>query len=126
MNQSPGDKPSGQNNNRNNSGGGDKSPFQRYLPIVIIALILTLLLNTLYSTISSAHEKEISYDKFLDMVDNDEVKEVTFSSDTIAILTREEAEKAALENEQSQKWLEGKTILKVIVVPGKIVNIVVA
>ena len=94
MNQSPGNKPSGQNNNRNNSGGGDKSPFQRYLPIIIIALILTLLLNTLYSTISSAHEKEISYDQFLDMVDNNEVKEVTFSSDTISILTREEAEKA--------------------------------
>ena len=41
-------------------------------------------------------------------------------------ISREEAEKAALENEQSQKWLEGKTIRKVIVVPGKIVNIVVA
>ncbi len=32
-------------------------------------------------------------------------------------------EKAVLENEQSQKYLEGKTIAKVIVVPGKIVNI---
>ena len=42
------------------------------------------------------------------------------------VISREEAEKAALENEQSQKWLEGKTIRKVIVVPGKIVNIVIA
>lgn len=32
-------------------------------------------------------------------------------------------EKAVLENEQSQKYLEGKTIAKVIVVPGKIVNV---
>lgn len=40
-------------------------------------------------------------------------------------ISKEEAEKAALENELSQKWLEGKTVRKVIVVPGKIVNIVV-
>ncbi|MDE7376334.1 MAG: leucine--tRNA ligase [Muribaculaceae bacterium] len=38
---------------------------------------------------------------------------------------KEEAEKAALENPGAAKWLEGKTIKKVIVVPGKIVNIVV-
>ena len=40
-------------------------------------------------------------------------------------ISKEEAEKAALENELSQKWLECKTVRKVIVVPGKIVNIVV-
>lgn len=34
-------------------------------------------------------------------------------------------EKMVLENEQSQKWIEGKTIRKVIIVPRKIVNIVV-
>ena len=39
-------------------------------------------------------------------------------------ISKEEAEKAALENEMSQKWMEGKTVRKVIVVPGKIVNIV--
>ena len=32
-------------------------------------------------------------------------------------------EKAVLKNEQAQKYLEGKTIAKVIVVPGKIVNV---
>ncbi|MDD6080895.1 MAG: leucine--tRNA ligase [bacterium] len=39
-------------------------------------------------------------------------------------ISKEEAEKAALENELSQKWMEGKSVRKVIVVPGKIVNIV--
>ncbi len=33
-------------------------------------------------------------------------------------------EKAALENEQSAKWMEGFTVAKVIVVPGKMINIV--
>lgn len=39
--------------------------------------------------------------------------------------TREEAEKAALASEAVQKFLEGKTPRKVIIVPGKLVNIVV-
>ena len=42
-----------------------------------------------------------------------------------ADISREDAEKAALTHENSAKWLEGKTVRKVIVVPGKIVNIVV-
>ena len=37
----------------------------------------------------------------------------------------EEIEKAVLEHPQSQKWLEGKTPKKVIIVPKKIVNVVV-
>lgn len=40
-------------------------------------------------------------------------------------LSREEIESKALENEVVQKWLEGNTPKKVIVVPQKIVNIVV-
>ena len=41
-------------------------------------------------------------------------------------MPREEVEKTALEAEGAAKWLEGKTVRKIIVVPGKIVNIVVA
>jgi leucyl-tRNA synthetase len=40
-------------------------------------------------------------------------------------LNAEEVEAAVLANSDAQKWLEGKTPKKVIVVPGKIVNIVV-
>lgn len=42
-----------------------------------------------------------------------------------ASMPREEVEKVALEHEGAAKWLDGKTIRKIIVVPGKIVNIVV-
>ncbi|MCQ2258203.1 MAG: leucine--tRNA ligase, partial [Bacteroidaceae bacterium] len=41
-----------------------------------------------------------------------------------ADVAKEEAEKAALENPQSAKWMEGFTVAKVIVVPGKMINIV--
>ena len=40
-------------------------------------------------------------------------------------LTVPEIEKAALADAQVQKWLEGKSPKKVIIVPGKIVNLVV-
>ena len=48
-----------------------------------------------------------------------------FNVELPADISREEAEKAALSDERSARWLEGKTVRKVIVVPGKIVNIVV-
>ena len=45
---------------------------------------------------------------------------ITASADA----TKEEVEAAALAHEGAARWLEGKTVRKVIVVPGKIVNIV--
>ncbi len=39
-------------------------------------------------------------------------------------ITKEELEKLALEDSKTQEWLEGKEVKKVIVVPGKLVNIV--
>ena len=38
---------------------------------------------------------------------------------------REAVEAAALEQENAQRFIEGKSVRKVIVVPGKLVNIVV-
>ena len=50
---------------------------------------------------------------------------VRFTLTLPADMNREEVEKTALANEQTQKYLEGKTPKKVIVVSGKIVNIVI-
>lgn len=47
-----------------------------------------------------------------------------FNMEVEADMPREEVEKTALAHEGAAKWLEGKAIRKVIVVPGKIVNIV--
>jgi leucyl-tRNA synthetase len=47
-----------------------------------------------------------------------------FTLDFAAGTTSSEVEQTVLANESSQKWLEGKTPKKVIVVPNKIVNIV--
>ena len=49
---------------------------------------------------------------------------VRFTLELPAGMPKEEVEKVALENEQTVKIMEGKSAKKVIVVPGKIVNIV--
>lgn len=50
---------------------------------------------------------------------------VRFILELPASMAKDEVEKNTLENEQTQKYMEGKAPKKVIVVPGKIVNIVV-
>ena len=40
-------------------------------------------------------------------------------------VSKDELEKKALEIENVKKFIEGQTVVKIIVVPGKIVNIVV-
>ncbi len=48
-----------------------------------------------------------------------------FTMDMPADAGKDAVEAAALAHQDSAKWLAGKTVRKVIVVPGKIVNIVV-
>ena len=47
-----------------------------------------------------------------------------FNIEVAAGTPQPEIEKIALEHEGTAKWLEGKTVKKIIVVPNKIVNIV--
>jgi leucyl-tRNA synthetase len=44
---------------------------------------------------------------------------------TAADISEDEAKEAALADENVKKWVEGKEIVKVIFVPGKLLNIVV-
>ena len=48
-----------------------------------------------------------------------------YNIEVAADTAREEVEKLALEHESATKWIDGKTIREIIVVPNKIVNIVV-
>ena len=48
-----------------------------------------------------------------------------FTLDFAADASKQDIETAALQSPQAQKYLEGKQVVKVIVVPGRIVNIVV-
>ena len=48
-----------------------------------------------------------------------------FTLDFPAEASKDQIQEAALSSEQAQKYLEGKQVVKVIVVPGRIVNIVI-
>ncbi|MCD7971127.1 MAG: leucine--tRNA ligase [Candidatus Azobacteroides sp.] len=48
-----------------------------------------------------------------------------FNMDFAADASKEEIEAAVLKDERSQKWMDGKTPKKIIIVPKKIVNIVI-
>jgi leucyl-tRNA synthetase len=48
-----------------------------------------------------------------------------FTLDFPVDATKDDIEKATLDSELTKKYLDGKTIVKMIVVPGRIINIVV-
>ena len=62
---------------------------------MVAALIATLLINSVYTSIANAYLSEIPYNEFQEYLDKDEIAELEFQSDRIAILTREEAKKPA-------------------------------
>lgn len=63
--------------------------------MILVALIFTVLINALYEGIANAQYKQITYDEFLTMLDEDNVDSVEFQTDRILILSREEAAKDA-------------------------------
>ena len=86
-NQSPQNRPNGNNNNDNRN--GDRRRFS-ILTIVIIAVAVTLLFNSLLSNVFSAGEKQVTYDAFLSAVGTDAISQVEIQSDRIQFLRRDE------------------------------------
>lgn len=82
------------------------------------------------------HKNSIAYASFPEVdkqyLEEDSVEypvsfngKMRFKLELPAGLDAKSIEEIVLSNEKTSKWLEGKTIVKVIVVPGKIVNIVI-
>ncbi|MBO4529344.1 MAG: leucine--tRNA ligase [Paludibacteraceae bacterium] len=101
--------------------------------VILIAPFAPHIAEELYHRMG--HEESVcdakwpSYDE--SYLKEDEVKypisfngKVRFSLMLPSTMSKEEVEKVALANEQTAKFLDGKPLKKVIVVPGKIVNIV--
>ena len=87
-NQSPQNRPNGNNNNNDNR-NGDRRRFS-ILTILIIAVAVTLLFNSLLSNVFSAGEKQVTYDAFLSAVESDAISQVEIQSDRIQFLRRDE------------------------------------
>ena len=71
----------------------DKKKNENKLPIIIcfvIAFGAVILFACLFDLVANGRNKEISYDEFLDMIDNEEIEEVEFKNDRIIIKPKEQ------------------------------------
>ena len=80
-----------QNNKPQNSDDGRQG--RRIVFLMVAALVATLLINTLYTSIANAYLSEITYNEIQDYLDKDQIAELEFQSDRMVILTRDEAKK---------------------------------
>ena len=90
MNNDPKGKKPQDNKPQNNDDGRQG---RRIVFLMVAALIATLLINSVYTSIANAYLSEIPYNEFQEYLDKDEIAELEFQSDRIVILTREEAKK---------------------------------
>ena len=71
----------GNNNNQNGNNGGNNNNNKKSAIVFIIVGILSLLMLTMFSELlESATSEQISYDKFLEMLDDGKVEKVEISN----------------------------------------------
>ena len=80
-------------NNNPQPSDDDNRKVKRIILLVVLALVATLLINTLYTAISTSYLTEITYSEFLSMLDDGKVSSVEFQTDRIVIVPTDQADK---------------------------------
>ena len=74
------------NNGGNGSGGSGKDPRKQSIIMFVIAALLSLLLvSTFVKIITGDSEKEISYNEFIQMLEEEKVESVVIGTDRVYI-----------------------------------------
>ena len=73
------------NNNKNGGGGNRGTNNRQSLLALLICLLVTISCLALFTNVLKDNSSEITYDKFIDMIKKDEIREVTLQADTIVI-----------------------------------------
>ncbi|MDO4308865.1 MAG: ATP-dependent zinc metalloprotease FtsH [Eubacteriales bacterium] len=106
------------NQNPNNKPGPNKN--HQSILAFLICLLVTLVCLSLFTNMLKDNSSEITYDKFIEMVEKDQIKEVTLQSGTLTIVPRKQYSAYQemtyytnqMEDEDSlTKRLEGKDII---------------
>ena len=84
-----GRRPDKGNPRRNQDPNRNKKNHQSILAF-LICLLVTLVCFSLFTNMLQDNSSEITYDKFIDMVNNDEVKSVTLQSDNLTIVPKKQ------------------------------------
>ena len=79
-------------NGPDNKGPGKMDPNKNHQSILafLVCLLITLVCFAMFTNMLIDNSSEISYDKFIKMVDNGEVKKVTLQSDTLTIVPKQQ------------------------------------
>lgn len=79
-------------NGPDNKGPGKMDPNKNHQSILafLVCLLITLVCFAMFTNMFKDNSSEISYDKFIKMVDNGEVKKVTLQSDTLTIVPKQQ------------------------------------
>ena len=83
-------------NNQNNKNKGPNNNRQGWGIILFTTLLITFIVMGLFSLMRGGTPEEISYDKFLKLVDNKKVESVTFTNSRINIVLTDSARKEKL------------------------------
>ena len=78
----------------------------------LICLLVTLVCFALFTNMLKDNSSEISYDKFIDMVDTDQVKEVTIQSSTLTIVPKKQNSKYEDESYYTTKTEDSTALTK--------------
>ena len=88
------------NGNRpdNNKGPGRQDPNKNHQSILafLVCLLVTLVCFAMFTNMLKDNSSEITYDKFIEMVDDGEVKEVTLQSNTLTITPKHQSSESSL------------------------------
>ena len=83
------------NGNRpdNNKGPGRQDPNKNHQSILafLVCLLVTLVCFAMFTNMLKDNSSEITYDKFIEMVDDGDVKEVTIQSNTLTITPKHQS-----------------------------------
>ena len=96
-------------NGPDNKGQGKMDPNKNHQSILafLVCLLITLVCFAMFTNMLKDNSSEISYDKFIKMVDNGEVKKVTLQSDTLTIVPKQQdsdfSEKAYYTNQMESE-----------------------
>ena len=82
-------------NNQNNQRPNNNKNQQGISFVILVTLITTIMVLALYQFRGATNSEEISYDKFLAMVDKGEIEKVEIKSDKLVITAKKEGDEKA-------------------------------
>ena len=74
------------NNNSNNNNGQNQKGPQTFIILAVAAIITLMLFSFINNLVEDSSKKQITYNEFLEMVDNGKIKSVKIGSDSIVII----------------------------------------